>query len=261
MDTAPPEATSHATARASELDSIADGPAATTRVGVIVPHDMALDAELWRWTPADVSLHITREPYLSMPLSLEMTMQLGDNDVLADCARGLLAISPGSCAYACTSGSFSRGLAAEQSMVQAMTDTGIAHAFTTSGALLAALEALSVQRVAVGTPYDGAITERLGAYLAEAGVDVVGSSHLGLDADIWTVPYARTAELVRTADTPEADAIFLSCTNLPTYDLIAPLEKEIGKPVITANQVTMWQALRLVERRCVGAGQHLLEAA
>jgi len=34
----------------------------------------------------------------------------------------------------------------------------------------------------------------------------------------------------------------------------------IGKPVITANQATMWALLRLVGRQPVGAGQRLLSA-
>ena len=42
------------------------------------------------------------------------------------------------------------------------------------------------------------------------------------------------------------EAVFVSCTNLPTYDVIAPLEAELGMPVLTANQVTMWAALRRV---------------
>jgi hypothetical protein len=35
------------------------------------------------------------------------------------------------------------------------------------------------------------------------------------------------------------------CTNLATYDLITPLERELGKPVLTANQATMWRGYGL----------------
>jgi maleate isomerase len=52
--------------------------------------------------------------------------------------------------------------------------------------------------------------------------------------------------------------MFISCTNLPTYDVIEPLEQALGKPVLTANQVTMWAALRAMNLRGVGAGQSLL---
>jgi maleate isomerase len=54
------------------------------------------------------------------------------------------------------------------------------------------------------------------------------------------VPYETTAQLVRDTDAPEADAVFVSFTSLATYDLIiAPLERELGKPVLKVNQVTM----------------------
>ena len=86
----------------------------------------------------------------------------------------------------------------------------------------------------------------------------VSSAHLGLDARIWKVPYETTAQLVRDADSPDAEAVFVSCTNLPTYDLIAPLEHELGKPVLTANQVTMWAALRVAGAAPVGNEQRLL---
>ena len=53
--------------------------------------------------------------------------------------------------------------------------------------------------------------------------------------------------------------MFISCTNLPTYDVIADLEHELGKPVLAANQVTMWHSLSLIGRKAVGPGQQLME--
>jgi maleate isomerase len=57
----------------------------------------------------------------------------------------------------------------------------------------------------------------------------------------------------------EADALFISCTNLPTYDVIPQLEAELRIPVISANQVTMWAALRRLGTRAVGPYQALLD--
>jgi maleate isomerase len=56
-----------------------------------------------------------------------------------------------------------------------------------------------------------------------------------------------------------ADALFISCTNLPTYDVIPQLEAELRIPVISANQVTMWAALRRLGTRAVGPYQALLD--
>ncbi|MGS2591922.1 aspartate racemase/maleate isomerase family protein [Streptomyces hebeiensis] len=44
------------------------------------------------------------------------------------------------------------------------------------------------------------------------------------------------------------------CKALPTYEAVAPLERELGKPVISANQATMWALLRSVGGRARGGG-------
>ena len=59
---------------------------------------------------------------------------------------------------------------------------------------------------------------------------------------------------MRAVDTDDAQALFISCTNLPTYDLIEPLEAALGKPVLTANQVSVWEGLRIAGDRTVRTG-------
>jgi maleate isomerase len=227
--------------------------------GVIVPFDMALDGELWRWTPDGVSLLFTRTPFAPMLVTVEMAEVVSDGSAIEQCTRDLLTARPAAYAYACTSGSFVNGMAGEKRLVETMRSVGAASAaVTTSGALLAALKRLGVRRVATATPYDARVTERLTTFLREADVEVVSSAHLGLSSEIWTVPYDETIKLVRDADSAEAEAVFVSCTNLATYDVIAPLEAELGKPVITANQVTMWAMLEAIGRQAVGPHQWLI---
>jgi maleate isomerase len=226
--------------------------------GLIVPYDMALDAELWRWVPEGVGLLFTRTPYADLPVTLEMARAVGDLAAIQQCGRDLCSVGPDVLAYGCTSGSFVNGVEGERRIVEAMRAVGGVDAVTTSGALLAALGRLGVGRVAAATPYDAAVTARLGVFLQESGVEVVSAAHLGLRGEIWKVPYERTVELVLEADSADAEAIVVSCTNLATYDVIAPLEAELGKPVISANQATMWATLRAIGRQAIGEGQRLL---
>jgi maleate isomerase len=65
--------------------------------------------------------------------------------------------------------------------------------------------------------------------------------------------------MARRAVRGAADALFISCTNLPTYDVIPQLEAELRIPVISANQVTMWAALRQLGTRAVGPYQRLID--
>lgn len=256
------------TASTAQYDSESvPGPAAQAGVGVVVPYDMALDRELWRWVPDDVSLYLTRTPFAPLPVTVEMAEHVSDAAAVRDGVRALQAVSPGVYAYACTSGSFVNGVAGERRLVEAMTDAlddAGARVLTTSGALREALTALGVRTVAVATPYDPEVTARLRDFLDETGVEVAGSAHLGLRDDIPKVPYATTAQLVLDAHSDaggNADAVLVSCTNLPTYDVIAPLEEALGKPVVTANQATMWAALGALGRRMAGDGQRLAGVA
>jgi maleate isomerase len=206
-----------------------------------------------------VSLYLTRMPYVPLAATVEMAIHISEPALVARGAIDVLAVSPLVTAYACTSGSFIGGLVGEAALVAAMEDAGAPAAVTTSGALLIALRQLRITRIAAVTPYTEDLNEGLDGYLAEAGVEVVASAGLGLSSEIWTVPYETTSDLVRDTDTPDAQAVFVSCTNLPTYDVIAKLEADLGKPVLTANQVTMWAALTIAGRNAVGPGQRLLE--
>jgi arylmalonate decarboxylase len=55
--------------------------------------------------------------------------------------------------------------------------------------------------------------------------------------------------MARAVDRPEADAIFISCTSLPTLKLIDAIEEQLGKPVVTSNQATFWNALQKLKLR------------
>lgn len=247
-------------AGATELGLPEVAPIGGIGIGVVAPYDFALDRELWRWVPEDVALLTTRTPYSSLPVSVDQALTVSDSDVVAECTTSLIATHPEVVTYMCTSGSFVHGIEGERALVSAMLASGAPAAMTTSGAMLMALHHLGIRRVAIATPYDTEITQLLVDYLSDAGIGVSSSTHLGLHGLIWRVPYASTVELVREAVRlgPDCDAVFISCTNVPTYDLIAPLERELGIPVLTANQVTIWAALHLAGIAAIGEGQQLI---
>lgn len=215
-------------------------------VGVVAPFDFALDRELWRWAPDDVSLYLTRLPFVPVPVTIEMASALSDPGRVSRATKDVLAPEPLVVAYACASGSFVHGAAGEASLVASMLAAGAPAATTTSGGLIEALRALGLTRISVVTPYIDSVTQRLLDFLAEHHIEVVASVGLGLLDHIWKVGYAEVVQAASSVDRPEADGLFISCTNVPTYDIIAPLERLLGKPVLTANQVTMWSALRRV---------------
>lgn len=240
-------------------------PIGSVGVGVIAPYDFALDRELWRWVPEAINLLLTRTPHHVLPVSVAQAETVSDAPVITACALTLVETSPDVVAYACTSGSFVRGLKGEAALCRAIEAAGVPRALTTSGALVQAVGALGIRRLAVATPYDDAVTALLSAFLAEAGVQVVSGAAAGLTERIWALPYPEVARLWRSAlpasGTAGVDAVFMSCTNVPTLDLVEPLEAELGIPVLSANQVTLWAALAAVGFELATPGQALARVA
>ncbi|MGK5447276.1 maleate cis-trans isomerase family protein [Streptomyces radiopugnans] len=239
--------------------SFLGGPHPQRGVGVVAPFDFALDRELWRWVPDDVSLHLTRTPFVPVEVSLDLARLVSEHETLREAVQALCAVAPEVVAYACTSGSFVGGTGGERAMCAAMELSGEVPSLTTSGALLEALEELGARRVAVVTPYTRSVTDSLEAFLGEAGIEVTGRSYLGLTREIWRVPYRDVVDMAREAVVDAPDALFISCTNLPTYDVIPQLEAELRMPVLSANQVTVWSALRRIGKDAVGPYQALLD--
>lgn len=214
------------------------------RVGLIAPFDFALDDEYWRWLGTGQTLCTARTPYYEHPVSVRMAKAVRSTADLAVAARSLAVVRPSATVYACTSASFVGGLAGERTIRDVMSEAGLSNPVTASGALVDALESLGARRVAIGSPYDAELTRLLAHFLADAGYEVVSGAFLGLDGDIARVDSRSVYQLARATDSPDADVVFLSCTNLRAFDVLAAAEQDLGKPVLSANQVSVWAALR-----------------
>ncbi|MGW4847153.1 maleate cis-trans isomerase family protein [Nocardia brasiliensis] len=233
------------------------GPRPQRGVGIVAPFDLALDRELWRWVSPEVSLYIARTPYAPVTVSVKMAELLSDTAELAAATRSVLTAQPEVVAYLCTVGSFVKGLAFEQSLRDVMVSAGAKGAVTTSGALVEAIREMRLTRISVLTPYDRVLTGKLNDFIAEAGCTVIHSDYLGLDSGIWKLEYRTIADRIAAVADARSEAVFVSCTNLPTYDIIAPLERALGIPVLTANQLTFWACLRRMNLPPVGPGRWL----
>ena len=231
------------------------------RIGVIVPFDFALDREYWQWAPDDVSLHITRTPPHFGPVGVELARAVSETGEAADATKTLVEIKPDAIAYACTSGSFVDGLEHEAALRAAIQDASPGSwAVTTSGALLEALRALGVRRVGLGTPYVSELGRLLADFVRAAGFEPVSLANLELTGGIADVAEDEVRHLAEAAHVPAAEALFLSCTNLRTFDALPDLEARYGIPVLSANQVTMWGALRAAGATLPDLPQRLFRA-
>jgi maleate isomerase len=220
----------------------------TVRIGLVVPCDLTLDREYWDLAPQDVSIHITRTGFHDGGLDLAFVRGVSDLGEVAYATKSLSKIEPAVIGYACTSGSFIKGLSGEGTIRETMLANGAETAVTTSGAMLDALRHLGATRVGLGTPYALEIAELLPPFVREAGFEPVSLANLELPDVVDEIAADAVRELAALAHRPEAEAIFLACTGVPTIGLLAELTQRFGVPVLSANQVTMWAALRAAGR-------------
>jgi len=114
---------------------------------------------------------------------------------------------------------------------------------TSAASIVGALRAVSAQKISVASPYELWLNERVKIYLELAGFEVLAIAGLGTQAHgsiSAPVIKALAHEVMRT----NTEALFISCSNFRTLNLITELENELGRPVITSNQASMWGALR-----------------
>jgi maleate cis-trans isomerase len=166
---------------------------------------------------------------------------------LADGARELRAAGVRAAMWACTSGSFVFGLEGAREQARGVEAVVGVPTSSTSLAFASACRALGIRRVSVAATYPDDIAQLFARFLADGGVETVRRGALGIisGAEVGTVARDRVLAHARAYDDPAADAILMPDTALHTVAFLDDLEAAVGKTVLTANQVTVWQGLRL----------------
>jgi maleate cis-trans isomerase len=120
-------------------------------------------------------------------------------------------------------------------------------ASSTSIAFVDACRALGVKRVAVAASYPEDVAQHFARFLTAGGVDVVsmGSNGIITAAEVGTLAPEQVVAMVKAADHPDAEAVLVPDTAMHTLGIVDELETAVGKPVLTANQVTVWKGLEL----------------
>lgn len=150
--------------------------------------------------------------------------------------------------WACTSASFVFGWDGAARQVAELSQAAGLPAASTSFAFVHAARAVGARRVAVAATYPADVAGLFADFLTSAGVEVVATRGSGVitAAEVGTWGRAEVLRLAREGDDPAADAVLLPDTALHTAAHVTELEATLGKPVLTANQVTAWEGLRLL---------------
>lgn len=230
----------------------ADGPAP---LGMIVLQtDETIEGDLRRILPTDVPLYVSRVPSAPevTPESLRaMSAHLTGAAKLLPQALPYAAVG-----YGCTSASAQIGSDQVAQLIGEGVQTG--HVADPLSALIAACRVMNITKLAFLSPYTADVSDRLRAALGQVGIETptFGSFEEANEASVVRIAAHSIidagCDLVAQGGT---QAIFLSCTNLRTLDVIEEIEGRTGLPCLSSNQVLGWQMGRQLRAKAYVPGK------
>ena len=216
------------------------------RLGLVVLQtDETLEQDMRRlFTPETVNVHITR-----IPSGLEVTPEtLGAMREALPAATALL--PPGlhfdAIGYGCTSATAHLGEETVTSLIRAGANaSAVTNPLT---ATLAACRALGVVRVGLISPYIDSVASQLATAFERGGLELPQTVSFGEENEARVArisPASLHEAALELHQRGSFDALFLSCTNLRTLDVIADLEARLGIPILSSNLTLAWHMAQL----------------
>jgi len=148
--------------------------------------------------------------------------------------------------YACTSGATVIGEEKVAELIRSVRP-GVATSNPLS-AVKAALSTLNIRRLGFVTPYVAEVSLAMRAALEEDGFEISGFGSFEQSEEHLVARISAKSILdaiINIGESTECEAVFVACTNLRTFDILATAERQIGKPVISSTQALAWHMLRL----------------
>jgi maleate cis-trans isomerase len=215
-------------------------PAPLARIGMIIPSVNSMtEPQFNRFAPPGLAVHVARARVAGewkRPLAAMA-------DEIATSARLLSDVAPDLIVFHCTDTSMTQGPQGEGRILDIVREATGIEAVATSRLVLEALQALGLRRLVLLSPYKS--NQAVIDYLRAAGIAVVHDVALALaPLQFAAVTPREWTELARRHDRPEADGIFLSCTNTTQIEAIADIERALDKPVVNSNQAVLWGCVR-----------------
>ena len=217
----------------------------TVRVGLLVPSsNVTMEIELPALLRQGVaarevpSFHSAR-----MRMTAVTAEALADMDAQAEHRAGELADAQVNViAYACLVAVMVQGRGAHRTAEVRLSDAaGGVPVVSSAGALVGAVHALGVERVAMVTPYAPALTATVSDYLAAEDIEVVDAVSLGVtdNCAVGRLDPANLVDIAARLDRSRAQAVVASaCVQMPSLPAITSINALTGLPTLSAATAT-----------------------
>jgi maleate isomerase len=243
-----------------------DGWEVRTRIGVLTPHaDVGPESEIRAMAPETLGVHAARVPFGAMAAggAMDPTIPLAPVRAFVeppniDDAVSLLAAAPVAViGIGFTSSAYVTGADAEENVIDRLQGRSSGTpVVSTCAAAVHALRRLGTDRIAViDPPWFDQELNRLGAeYFSSQGFEVVFHAPCGLPSNQRNISPLELYDWIRAHAPDSAQAVFVGGNGFRSVGVIAALEEELGRPVVTANQVLLWGMLQAIRSRVVPLG-------
>jgi maleate isomerase len=215
------------------------------RIGLLVPSSNSTqEPEFVQMLPESVSLHVARlslsriDPDSTVAIVAELEKE---SRKLGDAAVDIVVL-------AATAPSTRLGKGYDAQLIRRMEEASGKPATTAASAMLDAFAALGVRRVALAAAWSETTNKWVAAFLESHGIEVPSQVAMGVvdNTEVGRLHPNTALEHGRKADCKDADAVFLACGNWWTASIVEPLERAVGKTVLTTNNMTVWHALKKI---------------
>lgn len=216
------------------------------RLGLIIPSsNTTMEREFYNLLySSNFSIHVSRVRLKEVNIEglSKMENEVESESIkLADAGVDIIG-------YGCTSGSLLKGIGYDEFIKEKIENSSGVPAVVTATAVINALKSFQVKKVSLFTPYISEINDLEKKFFLDHGFKVIDVKALGISSnlEIGKLIPNQAFELVINSNLEETEAIFISCTNFPTLEVIEKLERKLKKPVISSNIATFWAMIKRV---------------
>jgi maleate cis-trans isomerase len=220
--------------------------AAPLRVGLMVPsNNTTMEGERSAWVPAGSTVTTVKIPRGPGLLTAETIPAYRDSAIAL--ARRHFDNGIDLIAYGCTAAGFISGPSGDAELSAMLTEATGLPVVTTARAMVSALQHDQAKRVAVVTPYQDSVNAQLTAFLRDGGIEVVRLETFRAPdvAALGRITAEEVRELARATMGRDCDALFIGCSQLPTYAILDDLGEEFDRPAWSSIRATAWDATRV----------------
>lgn len=218
------------------------------RLGLMVPSiNVTMEHEFNLMAPEGVSVHCARlavtDDVLGEVHQLDKNNIDKSNETVPKAQIELQHAEVDVIGIGSTAGGWVLGLEADMKLIERIKEKVNIPVTTATIAVMEAIQKLGMRRIVVATPYVEVSNQKGKEFLEANGFDVLAMETIGELAH--TVSPGRVYRFAKRLFVPEADGIFISCTDFRSIEILEALENDIGKPVVSSNQALMWKMLQL----------------